>query len=122
MKKSNIIYTTIIIVIVIALLMIKFLPNMLNNTNYDDLEVYKNNMVINITDSDKKQIISYLKKERFDKNNSLDEVSGTYMIKYGDIELTFNSDGSCYYKNNHTMENHNTTLSNELVNFVEKME
>lgn len=120
MKKSNIIYTTIIIVIVIALLMVKFLPNMLNNANYDDLEVYKNNMVINITDSDKKQIISYLKKEQFDKNNSLDEVSGTYMIKYGDIELTFNSDGSCYYKNNHTMENHNTTLSNELVNFVSK--
>ncbi len=42
------------------------------------------------------------------------------MIKYGDIELTFNSDGSCYYKNNHTMENHNTTLSNELVNFISK--
>lgn len=120
MKKGNIIYTVIIIVIIMVLLMVKFLPNMLNNTNYDDLEVYKNNMVINITDSDKKQIISYLKKENFDKNNSLDEVNGTYMIKYGDIELTFNSDGSCYYKNNHTMENHNTTLSNELVNFVSK--
>lgn len=119
MKKSNIIYT-VIIVIIMVLLMVKFLPKMLNNTNYDDLEVYKNNMVINITDSDKKQIISYLKKERFNKNNSLDEVSGTYMIKYGDIELMFNSDGSCYYKNNHTEENYNTILSNELVNFVSK--
>lgn len=120
MKKSNIIYTVIIIVIIIVLLMVKFLPNMLNNTNYDDLEVYKNNMVINMTDSDKKQIVSYLKKEKFDKSGSLDAVNGIYMIKYGDIELTFNIDGSCYYKNNHTMENHNTTLSNELVNFISK--
>lgn len=120
MKKNNTIFTVIIILIIVILLLIKLLPNMLNKTNYDDLEVYKNNMVINIADSDKKQIISYLKKENFDRNNSLDEVNGTYMIKYGDIELTFNSDGSCYYKNNHTMENHNTTLSNELVNFVSK--
>lgn len=122
MKKSNIIYTVIIIVIIIVLLMVKFLPNMLNNTNYDDLEVYKNNVVINMTDSDKKQIVSYLKKEKFDKSGSLDAVNGIYLIKYGDIELTFNSDGLCYYKNNHTMENHNTTLSNELVNYIKGME
>lgn len=120
MKKSNIVYTVVLIVIIMVLLMVKFLPNMLNKTNYDDLEVYKNNTIINITDSDKKQIISYLKKEKFDKSGSLDAVNGIYMIKYGDIELTFNSDGSCYYKNNHTMENHNTTLSNELVNFISK--
>lgn len=122
MKKSNIIYTVIVIVIIMVLLMVKFLPNMLNKTNYDDLEVYKNNTIINITDSDKKQIISYLKKEKFDKSGSLDAVNGIYMIKYGDIELTFNSDGLCYYKNNHTMENHNTTLSNELVNYIKGME
>ena len=61
MKKNNTIFTVIIILIIVILLLIKLLPNMLNKTNYDDLEVYKNNMVINITDSDKKQIISYLK-------------------------------------------------------------
>ena len=92
MKKNNTIFTVIIILIIVILLLIKLLPNMLNKTNYDDLE----------------------------ESNSLNEVNGTYMIKYGDIELTFNSDGSCYYKNNHTMENHNTTLSNELVNFISK--
>ena len=91
MKKNNTIFTVIIILIIVILLLIKLLPNILNKTNYDDLEVYKNNMVINIADSDKKQIVSYLKKERFEKSNSLNEVNGTYMIKYGDIELTFNS-------------------------------
>ena len=63
MKKNNTIFTVIIILIIVILLLIKLLPNMLNKTNYDDLEVYKNN---------------------------------------------------------HTMENHNTTLSNELVNFISK--
>ena len=61
MKKNNTIFTVIIILIIVILLLIKLLPNMLNKTNYDDLEVYKNNMVINIADSDKKQIVSYLK-------------------------------------------------------------
>ena len=75
MKKNNTIFTVIIILIIVILLLIKLLPNMLNKTNYDDLEVYKNNMVINIANSDKKQIVSYLKKERFEKSNSLNEVN-----------------------------------------------
>ena len=62
MKKNNTIFTVIIILIIVILLLIKLLPNMLNKTNYDDLEVYKNNMVINIADSDKKQIVSYCHK------------------------------------------------------------
>mgnify|MGYP004725262405 CR=1 FL=1 len=60
--------------------------------------------------------------EKFNKKNiasSLD--GGTYKISYDNVELYFNDDGSCYYKNNHTEENYNTILSNEFVNYVKNL-
>ena len=48
MKKSNIRYTIIILLVIITLLLIKFLPNLLNKSNYRNLEIYNNNTFINV--------------------------------------------------------------------------
>lgn len=122
MKKSNIRYTIIILLVIITLLLIKFLPNLLNKSNYSNLEIYKNNTFINVSEEQRRKIIDYLKKEKFNKKNiasSLD--GGTYKISYDNVELYFNDYGSCYYKNNHTEENYNTILSNEFVNYVKNL-
>ena len=122
MKKSNIRYTIIILLVIITLLLIKFLPNLLNKNNYSNLEIYKNNTFINVSEEQRGKIIDYLKKEKFSKKNiasSLD--GGTYKITYDNVELSFNDDGSCYYMNNHTEENYNTILSNEFVNYVKNL-
>ena len=69
MKKSNIRYTIIILLVIITLLLIKFLPNLLNKSNYSNLEIYKNNTFINVSEEQRRKIIDYLKKEKFNKKN-----------------------------------------------------
>ena len=53
MKNKNIIFSVVMFIIIVVVLLIKFLPNMLNNNNYNDLELYKNNQIINITKEEK---------------------------------------------------------------------
>ena len=69
MKKNNTIFTVIIILIIVILLLIKLLPNMLNKTNYDDLEVYKNNKLEKSIDlvakNDVTSVFSSLAKNKF---------------------------------------------------------
>ena len=70
MKKNNTIFTVIIILIIVILLLIKLLPNMLNKTNYDDLEVYKNNIDILICNGENaKNIIKSAEKCGMNKEN-----------------------------------------------------
>ena len=96
-------------ILIVVVLLIKFLPNMLNNNNYNDLELYKNNQIINITKEEKEEIINYLKNEKFTKDDSISFVDDkVYSIKYG----------QCFYNNNHTLENYNTKISDQLLNYV----
>ena len=119
MKNKNIIFSVVMFIIIVVVLLIKFLPSILNNNNYDDLELYKNNQIINITKEEKKEIINYLKKEKYIKDDSISFVDDkVYYIKYGDIEISFNNSGQCFYNNNHTLENYNTKLSDQLLNYV----
>lgn len=69
-EKSNIRYTIIILLVIITLLLIKFLPNLLNKSNYSNLEIYKNNTFINVSEEQRRKIIDYLKKEKFNKKTS----------------------------------------------------
>lgn len=119
MKNKNIIFSVVMFILIVVVLLIKFLPNMLNNNNYNDLELYKNNQIINITKEEKEEIINYLKNEKFTKDDSISFVEDkVYSIKYGDVELNFNNNGHCFYNNNYTLENYNTKLSDQLLNYV----
>lgn len=119
MKNKNIIFSVVMFIIIIVILLIKFLPNMLNSNNYNDLELYKNNQIINITKEEKEEIIKYLKKEKYIKDDSISFVDNkVYYIKYGDVELSFNNSGDCFYNNNHTLENYNIKISDQLLNYV----
>ena len=119
MKNKNIIFSVVMFILIVVVLLIKFLPNMLNNNNYNDLELYKNNQIVNITKEEKEEIINYLKNEKFTKDDSISFVDDkVYSIKYGNVELNFNNNGQCFYNNNHTLENYNTKLSDQLLNYV----
>ena len=119
MKSKNIIFTIILVVLILGVIAVKFIPNMLNGNNYDDLAIYKNNNTVNISEQEKNKMIEYLKKEDFNKVENLDlTINGEYKIMFNNIEISFDNNNYCYYKNNNTLENYYSSITNELRQYI----
>lgn len=119
MKSKNIIFTIILVVLILVVVAIKFIPNMLSGNNYDDLAIYKNNNSVNISEQEKNKITEYLKKEDFNKAENLDlTINGEYKIVFNNIEISFDNNNYCYYKNNNTLENYYSSITNELRQYI----
>ncbi len=120
MKSKNIIFTIVLVLIILVVIMVKFIPNILNNkNNYDDLVVYKNNNIVTISDQEKSKITEYLKKEDFNKVDDLElTINGEYKIMFNNIEISFDNNNYCYYKNNNTLENYYSNITNELRGYI----
>lgn len=123
-NKTIVIYVSCILIIVIFLL---FFTKFKNKPNFNDLSIYKREYSrdfidddkINISDEEKNTIINYLNNEKFEKIVNNCAVAGIYMIKYDNIEISFDNN-SCgvNYKNTHTEENYKTNISEELKNYI----
>lgn len=119
MKNKNTIFTVIIAVLIIGFLAFKFLPNLLNSNDFDDLIIYKNNAMVHLSDDDKNKIINYLKKESFQKvENATQSIDRIYVIKYDNVEISFDNNSNCYYMNNNTLENYYSNISDGLRQYI----
>lgn len=119
MKKKNVVFTIIVAILILAVVLIKFLPNMLNGESYDNLVIYKNGNMVNITEEQKETLTNYLKKEPLKKVEGITpNISKTYTITYDTKEISFDSDTYCYFKNNYTLENYYSSITPELRNYI----
>ena len=120
MKGKNIIFTIVLVLLILVVIVVKFIPNMLNSkNNYDDLMVYKNNNIVSISDQEKSKIAEYLKKEDFNKVENIElTINGEYKIIFNNIEITFDNNNYCFYKNNNTLENYYSNITNELRGYI----
>lgn len=119
MKNKNVIFGVIIAILILVIVLVKFLPNMLNDKNYDNLMVYKNGSVVNITEEQKEMLTNYLKKEPLKKVEGITPtISNKYMITYDVMEISFDGDTYCFFRNNHTQENYYSSITPELRDYI----
>ena len=116
--KNKIYIIVIVIVVVIGIFFVKD-----KFMNHRVISVRCNNKIVALSKSDKKMLDKYLKNEDFSKDESAQScsISGVYAIEYNDISLKFDNDCGVYLNNNKTYENYNTSLSNDLINYVKNI-
>ena len=80
-----------------------------------------NNNYAELSNSDIKKLNVFLKNEKLLKNNNTVNcvTNDEYVIEYNDYTLSFDNDlCTVQLNNNKTYENYQTTLNNELTNYV----
>lgn len=120
MKSGKIYY--IIGIILLLIIIVFFVKDKFMNNNV--ISVRCNNKIVTLSKSDKKMLNNYLKNENFSKDESAQScnINGTYVIEYDNISLKFDDNNcSVFLNNNKTFENYNTSLSNDLINYVKNI-
>ena len=120
LKFNNKIY---IIGIVIAILIVIFFAK--DKFRKDSvINVRCNNNIVSLSKNNKKVLNNYLKKEKLTKNENQVKCKayGEYLIEYNDTKIIFDND-LCAIElyNNKTQENYQTSLSNDLTNYVKNI-
>ena len=108
-------------IIILVLIGAFFIINKSSKDN--NINIKCNNNIITLSKNDKKILNNYLNNENFSKDESGENcsVSGAYVIEYNNISLEFDDNCGVYLNNNKTYENYNTSLSNDLINYVKNI-
>ena len=108
-------------IIILVLIGVFFIINKSSKDN--NINIKCNNNIITLSKNDKKILNNYLKNEELSKDESAQNcsINGTYVIEFNDISLKFDNDCGVYLNNNKTYENYNTSLSNDLINYVKNI-
>ena len=119
MKNKIYIIVIILVVIIIGIFILKNKSPKDNNIN-----LKCNNNYVSLTKNDKKVLGNYLSKEKLSKNIETVKCKayGTYTIEYNDSKIIFD-ETVCVIElyNEKTLENYQTTLSNDLINYVKNI-
>lgn len=109
-------------IIILVLIGAFFIINKSSKDN--NINIKCNNNIITLSKSDKKALNNYLKKEKLIKNENIVKCKayGKYTIEYNDSKILFD-ENVCVIElyNNKTMENYQTSLSNDLINYVKNI-
>lgn len=125
MKKSLTLNKTYFIIGAILLIVgsIFILKNKVFNNDYD-VKLSCNNNFKELSDSNKKEIDNYMKTEKLKKNSESVKCMPTnqYVLYYKEYEVTFDdTDCSTYFYNNKTKENYQTTIKDDLKNYIKNI-